>query len=204
MNLAPDLTVIIQALKQEVDVVENYEKLHRRYYSQLYLFFIRKKISAEDAKDLTQNTFFSVFKNLKSLRQDEQFESWLFQIARRELSHAYERQQTSKRKGHTVPFENISTAESEEKASPLARLNASGPNPHELLIEKESLQQVREALEQLPEQMRRVTELRVQGLEYHEIAQRLDISINTVKSQLFQARERLRKRLGKYFGELNL
>lgn len=184
--------------------MENYEKLHRRCYLQVYLFFTRKKISPEDANDLTQNTFFSVFRNVKALRQDEQFESWLFQIARRELYHYLEKQQAQKRKGMAVPFESASDSESEETASPSARLSAPGLNPQELLLEKESLQRVREALQQLPEQMRRVTELRVSGLEYHEIAHHLGISINTVKSQLFQARERLRKRLGEYFGELNL
>ncbi len=184
--------------------MENYEKLHRRCYSQVYLFFIRKNISPEDADDLTQNTFFSVFRNLKTLRQDEQFESWLFQVARRELYHLLEKQQAQKRKGLAVPFENVSDAESEETASPSARLSASDPNPQELLLEKESLQHVRASLQQLPEQMRRVTELRINGLEYHEIAQGMGISINTVKSQLFQARERMRKLLGEYFGKLNL
>lgn len=184
--------------------MENYEKLHRRCYPQVYLFFIRKKISTEDARDLTQNTFFSVFRNLKTLRQDEQFESWLFQIARRELYHLLEKQQAQKRKGTAIPFENVSDTEPEEAASPSARLSDSSPNPQELLLEKESQRHVHDALRQLPEQMRRVTELRVTGLEYHEIAQHMGISINTVKSQLFQAREKLRKRLGEYFGELNL
>lgn len=184
--------------------MENYEKLHRRCYSQVYLFFIRKNISPEDAKDLTQNTFFSVFRNLKALQQDEQFESWLFQIARRELYHLLEKQQAQKRKGTVVPFEPVSETESEERPSPSARLSAPELNPQELLLEKESLEHVHEALQQLPEQMRRVTELRVSGLEYHEIAHHMGISINTVKSQLFQARERLRKRLGEYFGRLNL
>lgn len=184
--------------------MENYEKLHRRYHSQVYLFFIRKNISPEDASDLTQNTFFSVFRNLKTLRQDEQFESWLFQIARRELYRLLEKQQAQKRKGIAVPFDNASDTESEETASPSARLSASGPSPQELLLEKESLQLMREALQQLPEQMRRVAELRLTGLEYHEIAHQMGISINTVKSQLFQARERLREHLRKYFGELNL
>ena len=184
--------------------MENYEELHRRFYPQVCLFYLRKKISPEDARDLTQNTFFSVFRNLGALRQDEQFESWLFQIARRELYRLLEHKQALKRKGQAVPFESAGNSESEEKASPSARLRASVPNPQELLLEKESLHQVREALQQLPEQMRRVTELRVNGLEYHEIAAHLGISINTVKSQLFQARERLRKHLGEYFNELNL
>lgn len=176
--------------------MEDFEKLHRRCYPQVYLFFIRKNISPEDANDLTQNTFFSVYRSLKDLRQHDQFDSWLFQIARRELYHFIEKQQAQKRKGTAVPFENVSDAESEEAASPSARLSAPSPNPQQLLLEKESLQRAREALRQLPEQMRRVTELRVNGLDYHEIAQRMGISINTVKSQLFQARERLRKRLG--------
>lgn len=202
MNPSTDLTRLIQALKQGQGEQENFAELYRCCYVQVFQFFTRKKIPPEEARDLTQNTFFSVFRNLKTLRQDEQFESWLFQIARRELYHRSERQRAQKRKGIDVPLESADTSGFAEQASPAASLQTATPNPQELLLAEESRQQVRAALQRLPEQMRLVTELRVHGLAYREIAEQVNISINTVKSQLFQARERLRKEVGGYFKDL--
>ncbi len=64
------------------------------------------------------------------------------------------------------------------------------------------MQQIREAIQQLPERARRCLELRIDGeLQYHQIAQVMGISTNTVKSHLNQARELLRKQLSKDLDE---
>jgi RNA polymerase sigma-70 factor (ECF subfamily) len=59
---------------------------------------------------------------------------------------------------------------------------------------------LREAIEKLPEQMRKCLMLRVyQEMKYREIATLLRLSPETVKVHLFQARRRLREDLGPYF-----
>ena len=58
------------------------------------------------------------------------------------------------------------------------------------------------AMARLPPQMRQVLALRVdQDLKYREIATVLQISVETVKAHLFQARQRLRTELGEDYGE---
>jgi RNA polymerase sigma-70 factor, ECF subfamily len=60
-------------------------------------------------------------------------------------------------------------------------------------------------MRQLPEQMRRCTELRViHDFSYKEIAELMEISINTVKAHLHQAKKELSERLKPYFGEVEL
>ena len=59
-----------------------------------------------------------------------------------------------------------------------------------------------QAMADLPPQMRRGVELRVnQDLKYREIAVLMGVSIDTVKAHLFQARQMLKARLGNYFAE---
>jgi len=59
------------------------------------------------------------------------------------------------------------------------------------------------ALAQLPPQMRRCVELRFgQELKYREIAAVMKISVDTVKSHLFQAREHLRQIVGEHFADI--
>jgi RNA polymerase sigma-70 factor (ECF subfamily) len=68
-----------------------------------------------------------------------------------------------------------------------------------------SARQVRGAMEELPEQMRKCVMLRVyQELSYQEIAVVLRLSVETVKTHLHQARQRLRIRLADYFGEMEV
>ena len=59
---------------------------------------------------------------------------------------------------------------------------------------------LREALEELPPQMKKAVLLRVTGdMKYREIAEEMEVSIETVKAHLYQARQHLRDRLSDYF-----
>lgn len=202
MNPTEAVTEIVRAIKQGQAVEHNFELLYRRFYASVYYFFRRKNISAQEAQELTQETFFSVFISLNSLRQEEQFAFWVLQVARRTLDHKLEREDAKKRKGQNVPFDPFGIDESDERLSPAARLSDSVHNPQELLLEKERIQKIREAIQRLPEQARRCVELRVDGgLQYQQIAQVMGISLDTVKSHLHQARKSLRQLLGEHFSE---
>ena len=77
--------------------------------------------------------------------------------------------------------------------------------PLDRLIAEERLQQLREALLDLPPQMRQCVLLRLdQELKYREIAEVMNIAVNTVKSQLAQAKDRLRTRLEESFTDFQM
>lgn len=67
------------------------------------------------------------------------------------------------------------------------------------MLEEERSRLLRNALEELPPQMRRCVQLRVQDLRYREIAEILKVSIDTVKAHLYQARQLLKAKLGDYY-----
>ena len=71
-------------------------------------------------------------------------------------------------------------------------------------ITREQLGILQGALAELPEQMRQCVCFRLQGdLKYREIAEVMQISIQTVKSHLHHAKKRLRPMLEPYFGPID-
>ena len=70
--------------------------------------------------------------------------------------------------------------------------------PLSLLISQETVAEIEQAIDDLPEQCREVFRLtRLDGLSYQEAAEKLGISINTVRTQINRAMTKLRKSLGK-------
>ena len=68
--------------------------------------------------------------------------------------------------------------------------------PEALLMQRQTVERVRRAVEQLPVDFREVVVLRdVEGLSYEEVAATLEISVGTVKSRLSRGRMELRRRL---------
>ncbi|MBI4468760.1 MAG: sigma-70 family RNA polymerase sigma factor [Acidobacteria bacterium] len=75
-----------------------------------------------------------------------------------------------------------------------------GSHPADRVVEQEKIRVLREALAELPEQMRRCVQLRVtDDISYQEIGAILGINSNTVKVHLFQARKVLAEKLKWYF-----
>ena len=198
-----DPVELIREIKQGLNVEENFRSVFERHYGQILRFFRRKGFGPEDCRDLTQETFISVYKGLAGLRQEEQFESWLFAIAHNVWCSMIESQTAQKRSATLLPLE--AEGESGDLLPIAARLADKSADPLTMALEKEKLEKLREALQRLPQQMRRCAQLRVvQELSYVEIAALMGISINTVKAHLHQAQQALRAQLSSSFEELNV
>jgi len=193
-----DPVELIREIKQGLNVEDNFHWLFERHYSQLLRFFRRRGFYAEDCRDLTQETFVSVYKGLKDLRQEEQFEGWLFAIAHNVCCDMFERLAAQKRSGTLLPLE----AEGQTDGRPglAGRIAGRDADPLAAALEKEKVEKLREALQHLPQQMRRCAQLRVvHELSYAEIAALMGISVNTVKAHLHQAQKNLHAQLSSYF-----
>lgn len=198
-----DPSAVIREIKQGLNVEDNFHWLFERHYAQILRFFRRKGFDREDCRDLTQETFVSVYKGVGDLRQPEQFESWLFAIAHNVWCSSIESRTAQKRAATLLPLEG--EGESGDRPPLAARLADSGADPLTVALEKEKLEKLREALQRLPKQMRRCAQLRVvHDLSYLEIAALMCISVNTVKAHLHQAQQALRAQLSSYFEELNV
>lgn len=202
MNLPDrDPVEVIREIKRGRNFEANCRWLFERHYAQILRFFRRKGFDTEQCRDLTQDTFISVYKGLKDLRQEEQFESWLFAIAHNVWCSVIESQTAQKRSATVLSLEV--DGESDDRPSIAARLADPNADPLNVALQKEKLEKLHEALVHLPKQMRHCAQLRVvHEMSYAEIADLMGISVNTVKAHLHQAQKALRAQLSSYFEEI--
>ena len=169
---------------------ESFRALFIRFHPRVYGFFRHKGVPEEDARELTQDVFVSVFKGVTQIRGVAQFEPWLFTIARNAFSNYLDKLHAAKR-GTAVTASN----------EVLERIPADTRSIADVVIEAEQVEILRKALEELPDQMRKcVTVWVLEEVTYEEIASRLSISVNTVKAHLFKARQHLKDALAPLFG----
>jgi RNA polymerase sigma-70 factor, ECF subfamily len=196
---------LILEIKHELNVEDNFRQLFERSYAKIYGFFHRKEFMSEDCRDLAQDTFFAVYKGLNGFRQESPFENWLFSIAENMWRSALEHRRAKKR---DAPLRSLDeeVAMGDDEPSPLAeRMAGAAADQLDHMIEKEKREKLHEAIQQLPEQMRRCVELRVlYDFRYSQTAMLMNISINTVKAHLNQAKKELGELLKPYFDGIAL
>ncbi len=158
-----------------------FETLVRRYQKLVYNIIFQMVRSHESASDLTQDTFLKAYKALPSFDTSKSFKPWLLKIATNTSLN-----QLRDRKGQQSLEELL---EQNPQAEP-----ASTEDVEQEVEWRVSQHMLFEALGKLPIAQRKVFVLRYQhDLPYEEIAEISDLSISSVKSLLFRARENLRK-----------
>ena len=130
-----------------------------------------------DAEDVVQDAYVRALRFFSSLR-DENARAWLFTIVRNTWYGRFPR-----RAGSAVV--NVPDEDADNRAD-------ISLDPEAQMIQQQTVEQVRRALETLPTDFREVLVLReLEGLSYKEIAAIVEIPIGTVMSRLARARERL-------------
>ena len=149
----------------------------------------------EEAKDLAQEVFISVFKSIKDLREEIKFDAWLTQIT---LNHCRNRWKYLKRRQYFNSDSLDDPVETEDGSMPRAIYDPSD-NP-ETLYEKKMIQQlIQEGLLKLREEQRELLVLRdLQGFSYEEMGELLGLPEGTIKSKLHRARMDLKEVLKKF------
>lgn len=152
------------------------QQLVEQHYVSLYRFAYRLSGSAQEAEDLTQETFCQAQFKLAQLRQWDRAKGWLFAI----LRNAFLRRRRSQRLENLVPLDLA-----EELPD-----RCEDPFPE---VDSTLLQQ---ALNEMPEAYRTPIVLYYfEEFSYRDIAEQMDSPIGTVMSRLARARSWLRTRL---------
>ena len=186
---------------QDLDFKQLYDRYNRLVYSR----FIRHGFDPEDARDLLSKTFFQAYRGWPEFRRESSAKTWLTTIADRVAYNVFRDQGRLKNQGQTVSIEQ--TRDSETQRSLADTLEAHNPpaSPLENLMAQEKVKFLWRALGRLPPQMRQVTILRLRNeYSYQEIADTLQVSLNTVRSQLHEARRRLRESVEASYDEVEL
>lgn len=176
---------------------ESFRRLFHQHYRLVISFFLKRGISPDESEELTQETFLRVYKSMPAFRGESRFGTWLFQITANVYKNYCRTRATQKRDAQEVSLEEPGSG---GPADPAWESGDAGPLDG--VLAEERSKKLRRAFEELPPQMRRCVMLRVdQDLKYREIAVQMDVSIDTVKAHLFQARQILKNKLGDYFDD---
>ena len=178
---------------------EAFGTLVRSHYEPVFRLVNSMLRDEHSARDVCQEIWVSVWKNLSSFRGDAKFSTWVHPIAtRRAIDHLRGRKRWFNR---FIPFTS-DTGEAGDTHSGGDRIAAApeaiaSSDPRQDLEEQERKNRFERAIAALPPKHRAVLALReVQGLSYDEIAANLGIARGTVMSRLFHARRLLVQKLG--------
>ncbi|HVG10140.1 MAG TPA: RNA polymerase sigma factor [Thermoanaerobaculia bacterium] len=182
---------LVELIQAGIDTEGNFERLSKLHDKRIRNFFIRRGFSAEDARDLAQDVFLRVYRGLPKFRLESHFKTWVFEIADNVAQNELRRRSTGKRKGKEI---SLDTGGQGEEGEP-ARFEPPPQPPKALdeVVKREQTERLSRAIQDLPPKMRACFQLRYgQGRKYDEIAVLMNVSVDTVKAHLHQAKQKLK------------
>jgi len=155
-----------------------YESLFAEYYESLVRFAEKYTFDQYISEDLVQELFIHIWEQAPKMEIKTSIKAYFYQAIRNRCLN-YLKSLKVKDKHHLIYVDVlINTEDDIEVYDPLL------------------LNQIRDSIEELPPQMSKIFKLKlVEGLKYAEIATELDISLNSVKTQLRRARKKIRESL---------
>src|SRR5215218_7502935 len=90
---------LVELIQAGIDPEGNFELLFKLHDRRIRNYFLQRGLSAEDARDSTQEVFLRVSRGLASFRGESQFKTWLLEIADHVYQNELRRRSTGKRKG---------------------------------------------------------------------------------------------------------
>ena len=151
----------------------------------LYGYALTLTRDKAEAEDLVQETYLRAVKAANQPAPEENLKAWLFVIMRNAWLNIVRHNQNGRR---VFEFDN--------DEQPLGVASDATSNPHVVYLRKLEREQVRAAIDKLPDAYREIVVLRdLEGFSYQEIATVLNCPAGTVMSRLGRAREKLREAL---------
>lgn len=158
---------------------EAYQKLYERFYQDVYYYARHLCKNEADARDITQDVFLEIYRSLSSLRNADMFMVWLKRITKSKAQLLFRRNKDS-----VYDPEIISTE--------LGGDTRVDRMPHQAMDNRIDKEVMRKLTGMLTKRRREVIEMfYFEQMSLDEIADQLDLNVNTVKSRLHMARKDL-------------
>lgn len=160
------------------DIPGSFAVLYERFFDQVYWYCFSRLGEAALAEDATSQIFAKVLAALPRYEiREASFRSWLFRIA------------------HNVVIDEVRARRSHEPLEAAVEIEATGPTPEEMAIVEERHRVLRDLLLRLPEEQRRIVELRLAGLSSIEIGEAVGRTPGAIDTALWRATIKLRELL---------
>jgi RNA polymerase sigma-19 factor, ECF subfamily len=154
-----------------------FNEVYEEYFERIYVFVFRLINNEAEAEDITIQAFYKLFKLHQNFESIENIRAFLYVTSKNDCFNylKYIQRLTVRQKVFVAQTEDDQDLENNQ-------------------IEGEKMAVVYQSLERLPDQCRRVLEMiYIEGRKYREVADQLEISVETVKSYRTYAIKKLRK-----------
>lgn len=169
-----------------------YEELVNERSGEIYGLLFRLTENAEEARDLTQETFLRAFQSIDRFRGEADLRTWIYRIA---INQARNRWRWWRRRRRDVTV-SLDATQGESSLALIDTLAEPSENPEQHALAREREVALRAALQKVGRSYRETVILRdIEGFSYEDIAATLEINVGTVKSRLARGRQELRRRL---------
>jgi len=156
--------------------------LLERYRKSLLSMILKMVRNLDDAEDLTIETFEKAFRNIRKFDDKYNFSTWLFKIG---TNHTIDFLRQKKLRTLSI-HEGLSDRNGDTFSIDIV---SNDSDPQEILLKKQSHENLREIVSQLPAMYQTLVRLRYfEELSMEEIQKEIDIPLNTIKIRLFRAR----------------
>ena len=183
--------LLIRRLQQRDELA--FSEVVRLYQHKVYNLLYRMIGSHEEAEDLAQEVFVTVFKSIDSFRGESKFSTWLYRVA---ANHCKNRIKYLSRRSRTSGdgLDGVPEHSMEDAGSAPLQSHIDGP---EKILEGLQLEKLlAQAIAALDEEHRLLIVLRdVEELSYQEIGEITGLNEGTVKSRLHRARMAIKEHI---------
>ena len=185
---APEFVQALMAGEQTT-----FARLVRLYQNRVYNLCFRLLGSEEEAQDVSQEVFLTIFRKISTFNGGARLSTWIYRVT---TNHALNRIKSMKRRRFNQTMSL--TQETVERRANIAVF----PRPDQLLDAKELEVYLQAELGRLDDDQRTVVVLRdIEGLSYQEIGAITGLNAGTVKSRLHRGRTRLKEALERWLDD---
>lgn len=179
------LIELVERIKQQDETA--FEELYKMYYGTLYQYVIKLvNYNNQDAQEIIQDTFYSVWNSIDQLQLAEYFPLWMKRIAHNKAVRMFEK---NHKKGNSVDPDVLSSIEEKRVYH----------KPHSLTFNNVERKELLRLVSMLPRHYQEIIYLYYfEDLTIKEIQMLLNTSEGTVKSRVFHARKKLKELIEAY------
>jgi RNA polymerase sigma-70 factor (ECF subfamily) len=186
--------------QEEIEALKNgdqqaYKSLVDSFSRKVYNLCLSLLHNQEDAEDATQEVFSAVFSSINTFKGDSKLSTWIYRISVNKCKEIQRKKSRKKRFGFLVPLENLETKS-------LNTIPANFIHPGIELENQERAAILFGAINSLPENQKIAFSMhKLEGIPYDEIAAIMGMSLSSIESLIFRAKQNLRTKLATYYSK---
>ena len=173
---------LAEAPSTETVVLGEFSDLYHDYFPKVFAYVYGRVQDKEVSLDIVSDVFEKAYMKMKSLRSPDSFGSWLFTIARNEVSSHWRKEKPAAKAAQEAAWET--------------EMHHQPKSPEETLLHAERLAALAALVRQLPRREQEIIALKFDAeLTNREIANVLNTSEVNVRVTIFRALRKLRERM---------